>query len=111
MADSSKSIDELEPGDFLYQSDQELFLVVTGETEDGYKLAAHGWREISKERLAKYVDGEHGKLHTNDEIEEIIEEEGDRDVKEGFARLKSLFESYADSDDVTVGDDFVMRDT
>jgi hypothetical protein len=111
MADSSESIDELEPGDFLYQSDQELFLVVTGETEDGYRLAAHGWREISKERLAKYVDGEHGKLHTSDEIEEIIEEEGERDIREGFARLKSLFESYADSGEIVVDDDFVMEDT
>jgi len=111
MADSSNSIDELEPGDFLYQSDQELFLVVTGETEEGYKLAVHGWREISKERLAKYINGEHGKLHTSDEIEDMIEEKGERDVREGFARLKGLFESYADSDGVSVGDDFVMEDT
>jgi len=36
---------DLTAGDFLYQSDQELFLVVVDETEDSYVFAAHGWRD------------------------------------------------------------------
>lgn len=102
---------QLEPGEFLYQSDQELFLVVTGETKDGYTFSVHGWREISEERLSEYLAGEHGKLHRSGEIEQIIEEEADPDTRENFKRLKELFENYEEDGESDLAEAFALDDT
>lgn len=111
MAEDEPEV-ELEPGDFLYQSDQELFLVVTGETENGYRFAVHGWREINDHRLAEYLDGEHGKLHYEEDIEQVIEEEGDEETKQNFARLRDLFHSYDMGEEAQdVAENFALEDT
>lgn len=89
------STDNLSEGDFLYQSDQELFLVVTGETEHSYEFAVHGWREISKDRLDEYVSHESGKLYKQDDISEIVEKEADDEQKENFKTLQRLFQTYS----------------
>lgn len=85
---------ELEPGDFLYQPDRELFLVVMEEQDDSFVLAAHGWRNIDKQRLKEYVDG-HGSLHRQDDVDTIIDEQASDDTREKYNRLLDLFQSYA----------------
>lgn len=112
MASDNAHVD-LEPGDFVYQSDQELFLVVMEETDDGYRFAVHGWREISHNRLEQYIDGEHGKLYDRDELEQIIEEEADKETAGHFKRLEDLFEQYAENptEDDGPHTEFVMEDT
>jgi hypothetical protein len=85
---------DLSAGDFLYQSDQELFLVVTGETEDSYTFAAHGWREIGKDRIDEYINDTRSKVHQQGEIEQLIDENGDQSVEEQFNKLKQLFSVY-----------------
>lgn len=93
----------LNPGDFLYQSDQELFLVVVEETDDSYVFAAHGWRDIGKDRIDEYIEDSRSKVHKQDEIEELISNEGDEDVKKTFNKLKQLFAVYEDNDVPTDG--------
>lgn len=111
MSENDVYID-LEPGDFVYQADQELFLVVTAETDNGYRFAVHGWREISHSRLDEYIGGKHGKLHKQEDIEQIIEEEADDSTKQNFDRLRELFESYNPQNiDQEVAEDFAMEDT
>lgn len=112
MAEDDAYVD-LEPGDFVYQSDQELFLVVMEETEDGYRFAVHGWREIGHNRLHEYIEGEHGKLYKEDELEQIIEEEADDDTRQHFERLRDVFEQYREGETEDEGPhtDFVMEDT
>lgn len=103
---------QLEPGDFLYQSDQELFLVVTGETDNGYKFSVHGWREISDGRLSEYLDGEHGKLHHSQEIEQTIEETEEPEILETFRRLQELFENYESGEkNEELAETFALDDT
>jgi hypothetical protein len=85
---------DLNAGDFLYQSDQELLLVVTGETEDTYNFAVHGWRNIDKERIEEYVEDSRSKVHQQDEVEEIVNEKGDEQTQENFNQLKQLFNVY-----------------
>jgi hypothetical protein len=87
---------DLSPGDFLYQSDQELFLVVVEENDNSYKFAAHGWRDIDKDRLDEYIEDSRSKVHKSDEIESVIEEKGDDDDERHFNRLKQLFSVYED---------------
>lgn len=89
---------ELSPGDFLYQSDQELFLVVIEETDDSYVFAAHGWRDIGKDRIEEYIEDSRSKVHRQDEIESVIMEKGDSDDKQQLNKLKQLFAVYEDSD-------------
>lgn len=89
---------ELSPGDFLYQSDQELFLVVTGEEENHYTFAVHGWRDIDKERLEEYIEHSQSKVHKQETIEEIVREKGSSDTVEDFNKLKQLFSVYEEAD-------------
>jgi hypothetical protein len=109
--DIDSSLD-LEPGDFLYQSDSELFLVVIEERDNSYFMAAHGWREIDKERLGEYVDGENGRLHRSEEVEETLDEKGDDETIENYQRLLDLFEMYTgDIEDSGPHEDFALEDT
>lgn len=85
---------ELSPGDFLYQSDQELFLVLIEETEDSYVFAAHGWRDIDKERIDEYIEDTRSQLHEQDEVEELIDHKGSDKTKQKFNELKQLFAEY-----------------
>lgn len=102
----------LEPGDFLYQSDQELFLVVMEEDDDSYLFAVHGWREIDKERLGEYIDGENGKLHRREDVETVVEEDGDDDTIERYRALYKLFREYSDkSDEDGPHREFTLEDT
>lgn len=100
MSDDELDIN-LSKGDFLYQSDQELFLVVTDVNENSYDFAAHGWREIDKDRLSEYVDGANGQLYREEKVAEVVKEEKSDDTKEKFDALRELFSVYEDgiSDD------------
>lgn len=89
---------ELDPGDYLYQSDQELFLVCIGETDNSYQFAVHGWRDIDKERVEEYVAHDSGKLHKQSDITDVVEEKGSDEQKEHFAMLRAMFQAYADVD-------------
>lgn len=86
---------DLTAGDFLYQSDQELFLVVTGETEDSYTFAVHGWREIGKDRIDGYIQNNRSKVHRQGEIEDFI---SDADPAKELNKLKQLFSVYEKAD-------------
>lgn len=112
MASDNAHVD-LEPGDFVYQSDQELFLVVMEETNNGYRFAVHGWREISHNRLEQYIDGEDGRLYDDSELQQIVEEEGDEQTVEHFHQLDELFDQYAENptEDDGPHTNFVMEDT
>jgi hypothetical protein len=94
----SNSADGLEPGDFLYQSDQELFLCVIENGENSITFAAHGWRDIDKERIDEYIDDSRSKVHTQESFEEIVEEQGDESTKNQFNKLKQLFAVYRNAD-------------
>lgn len=89
---------QLKTGDFLYQSDQELFLVVTGETDDGYTFAAHGWREIGKDRIDEYIDDSRSKVHKQEEIDQLISAKGDDSTQQQFNKLKQLFSVYQNTE-------------
>lgn len=89
---------DLSDGDFVYQSDQELFLVVIGETENSYKFAVHGWRNIDKERLDEYISHENGKLYKQDDITDFVENEGEDEAKQHFQQMREMFSAYADAD-------------
>jgi len=89
---------DLSTGDFLYQSDQELFLVVTSETENSYEFAVHGWREIGKDRIDGYIDDSRSKVHKQDEVDELISEKGDVSTQQQFNKLKQLFSVYRNAD-------------
>lgn len=104
---------DLSAGDFLYQSDQELFLVVVEENEDSYKFAAHGWRDIGKDRIDGYVEDSRSKVHKQDEIETLIDEEGDDNTREQFDKLKQLFAvyEYADLPDTGPEQNFTLDET
>lgn len=104
---------ELSEGDFVYQSDRELFLVVTGETENSYQFAVHGWREIGKERLDEYLSHENAKLTDQEEVIEYVDNEGSDEVKAQFENLLRMFNEYADSDyeEGFPHDNFTLSDT
>jgi hypothetical protein len=105
-------IQNLEPGDFVYQSDQELFLVVIGETETSYKFAVHGWRNIDKERLDEYVSHDNGKLYQQSDVEEALDDNASDEQREQYEVLQQLFNAYADADISEEGPhtDFALED-
>jgi len=104
---------DLDAGDFLYQSDQELFLVVMEENEDSYTFAAHGWRDIDKERLDEYIEDSRSKVHRQDEVEKLIDDSGDDETQRQFNKLKQLFAVYEETEFPDVGphEDFALEDT
>jgi hypothetical protein len=104
---------DLDAGDFLYQSDQELFLVVMEENEDSYTFAVHGWRDIDKERLDEYIEDSRSKVHRQDEVEKLIDDSGDDETQRQFNKLKQLFAVYEGTEFPDVGphEDFALEDT
>lgn len=109
VEDDRRELD-LEAGDFLYQVDQELFLVVMDERDDSYLFSVHGWRDISKKRAHEYVEGAPGKLHNQETFEQVVEDKADDEVSEKYAELKQLFQQYADDFDESPGERFAMED-
>lgn len=103
---------DLDIGDFVYQSDQELFLVCIGEDDDSYRFAVHGWRSIDKERLNEYIDHQNGKLYQQSEIDELVETEGDDETKQHYDELQELFDAYSEIAFAEDGPhtDFIMED-
>jgi len=103
---------DLSKGDFVYQTDQELFLVVIDEGDESYTFAVHGWREIGKERLDEYLDHQNGKLFSEDQLTSLIEDEGDDDDIENFSRLLELINAYkdVDVDADQMLDDYALKD-
>lgn len=103
---------ELEEGDFVYQSDLELFLVVIGETENSYKFAAHGWREIDKNRVDEYLSHDNAKLHRADAVTDVVENDGSEEEQKHFDQLRAMFDVYADIDVADEGPhhDFDLKD-
>lgn len=87
---------DLSEGDFVYQSNQELFLAVIGESENSYQFAVHGWRDIDKERLDEYISHDNGKLYQQDDVTEFVEEEGESEEIEHFQQMREMFETYAE---------------
>lgn len=105
---------DLDNGDFLYQEDNELFLVCIGESENSYKFAVHGWREIDKERLEQYLENpERSKLYEQGDIKEVVSNEGEDEQQESFKQMLEMFETYADVDIDEDGphEDFALEDT
>jgi hypothetical protein len=102
----------LSTGDFLYQSDQELFMVVVEDNDDSMKFAVHGWRDIDKERVDEYIDDGRSKIHKQSEIETLIDEKGDSETREQLNKLKQLFSVYrqADIPDNGPQEDFKLED-
>lgn len=110
MAEDDRQELDLEQGDFLYQVNQELFLVVMDERDDSYLFSVHGWRDIDKGRAYEYVEGEPGKLHSQEMFEQVVEDKGDDEVSQKYAELKELFQQYADDFDESPGERFAMED-
>lgn len=103
----------LNVGDFVYQSDQELFLVVIGEDDGSYHFAVHGWRNIDKDRLDEYVDHQNGKLYTQEKITNLVESEGNKETREHYEKLQELFSTYSEIELEEDGPhtDFILDDT
>jgi hypothetical protein len=104
---------DLSPGDFVYQSDQEIFLVCIDESENSYKFAVHGWRDIDKERLDEYVSHENGKLYRQRDVTEMVEQEGEEAAQQHFDEMREMFSVYAGTDlsDEGPHTDFSLEDT
>jgi len=85
---------DLEAGDYLYQADQELFLVCIADREDEVEFAVHGWRTIDKDRLNKYLDADKPVIHTEDQVENVIEDADDPNAREKLDWLSGIFEQY-----------------
>lgn len=103
---------DLSPGDFLYQADQELFLVCIQNQEDEIEFAAHGWRTIDKERLDEYLEAEKPIIHTEDQVRDVIDEADDPQAEEKLDWLKNIFEQYeADIEESSAHSDFSLEDT
>ena len=104
---------ELTNGDFLYQSDQELFLVAIDEDSDSYLFAVHGWRSIDKDRIDEYVRRSSSKVHTMSEIESIVEQKGSDVQSEHFETLLDMFSTYESVDvpDESLENEFAMEDS
>lgn len=102
---------ELEKGDFLYQVDQELFLVVTDISKKSYTFSVHGWRTIDKERIDQYLDDPKSNIHHMDTVQSVIRNEGSQSMKEEYEELRAMFEDVYGSSDLTFGESFSMEDT
>jgi len=103
----------MEKGDFLYQSDQELFLVLIDESDHAYRFAIHGWREIDKKRLDYYLSDEGGSIYTSDEARRTVEKHGTDKQKRQFKELLEFFNEYAatEIDDDGVHTTYAYDDT
>lgn len=105
---------DLSEGDFLYQAEQELFLVVADETDDTYRLAAHGWRDIDKNRLDEYVESEHMSIYKGEDVIREVKRDGNDQLQNRIDELqRMLFDTYSErtfSEDGPV-EDFILDDT
>lgn len=103
---------ELDKGDFLYQANEEIFLVCIENREDKIEFAVHGWRTIDKERLDQYLDAEKPVIHTENEVEEVIERVDDPDASDKYDWLTEIFEQYSESEieDESAHEDFSLED-
>jgi hypothetical protein len=104
---------DLSVGDFVYQADQELFLVVVDEYDDSYRFAVHGWRDIGKDRLDEYVSHTSGKLYSQEKIDSMVEEEAADDTRQTYETMKEMFRVYekADLSDDGPHTEFLLDDT
>jgi hypothetical protein len=103
---------ELEPGDFVYQADQELFLVVMEDDDDTYHFAVHGWRTIDKDRLDEYMTHRDKQMFYDDEIDHILQEEATEEELERYRTIVKVFETYKEHSFLPDGlhTDFSMDD-
>lgn len=105
-------VDNLEPGDFFYQADGELFLVVISNNENDIEFAVHGWRTIGKDRLNDYLDAEKPIIHTERQVESVVDEASDEEAEKKLDWLREIFEQYEDADlSDSAHTDFSMEDT
>lgn len=113
-------MDDLEPGDFLYQANQELFLVCISSNESEVEFAVHGWRSIDKDRLNHYLDPEEDfwgdfddEIHTEEQVQKVIDQADDPNAQEKLDWLKEIFAQYADTDisQESAHSDFSLDDT
>jgi len=104
---------ELTEGDFLYQSDQEIFLVVADESDDSYTFAVHGWRHIDKGRIDEYIQDSRSKVHQQEDMEGVIMDEADESAQKEFNKLKQLFSVYEQEElsGESIPDEFGLDDT
>lgn len=102
---------ELEAGDFLYQADQELFLVCIADHEDEVEFAVHGWRTIDKDRLNRYLNADKPVIHTEEQVMEVIDEADDPNAEEKIAWLKEIFDQYKRVEVDATHEDFSLDDT
>lgn len=101
---------DLEPGSFLYQADQEIFLAVIEDCDDEVRFAVHGWRTIDKDRLESYLSAGKPVMHTEEQVMEVIDEADDPDAERKIEWLKEIFETYKKDVDET-HEDFSLDDT
>lgn len=103
----------LEPGDYLYQADQELFLVCMEDREDEIEFAVHGWRTIDKQRLESYLDEDKPIVHTQDEVRDVVTDADDPNAEEKLDWLTDIFEQYEDAEveEDSAHSDFALDDT
>ena len=105
---------DLSEGDFLYQGEQELSLVVVDETDDTYRLAAHGWRDIDKKRLDEYVESEHMSIYKGEDVIREVKRDGDSEMEDRISQLqRMLFDTYSERTFTEEGpvEDFILDDT
>ena len=105
---------DLSEGDFLYQGEQELFLVVVDKTDDTYRLAAHGWRDIDKKRLDEYVESEHMSIYKGEDVIREVKRDGDSEMEDRISQLqRMLFDTYSERTFTEEGpvEDFILDDT
>lgn len=104
-------VDDLEAGDFLYQANEEIFLVVIENKEDNIDFAVHGWRTIDKDRLRRYLDADNPVIHTEEQVEEVVANVDDPEADEKMEWLRGVFEQYEqNTDSDSAYDDFTLND-
>jgi uncharacterized protein YnzC (UPF0291/DUF896 family) len=86
---------------------------VTSVNENTVNLSAHGWREIDKQRLDEYISHSSSKLNKQDDVIELVDNEGSDEEQESFEKLRQMFEVYADTDLEEEGPhkDFALQDS
>lgn len=102
---------DLKPGDFLYQADQELFLVCIEDRDEEVEFAVHGWRTIDKERLGKYLDADKPVIHTEEQVRKVVEDVDDPKADEKLEWLTDIFEQYKNVEVDATHSDFSLDDT
>lgn len=86
---------ELSRGEFLYDAEQELFYVVVQQNNDTVTFAVHGWRTMNVDRVDEYITSDRVSLFHEDDVHEVIEEDGDKKLAEQIAALKkNVFNVY-----------------